>query len=71
MRLRLVQAVIQGPCTVRELSALDGTGTSGQLYHHLRLLTDAGWLHSPHRGQYAITEERGKRVLLAIAAAKH
>ena len=70
VRLRLIEATLQGPRTVRELATLDGLGTSGQLYHHLRLLTDTGWLHCPRRGQYAITEERAERVRLAVATAQ-
>ena len=35
-RLRLLQAVLRGQRSSAELGALEGHGTSGQLYHHLR-----------------------------------
>jgi DNA-binding transcriptional ArsR family regulator len=46
VRLRLVRAVLRAPTTARDLSELDGMGTSGQVYHHLRQLVAAGWLRA-------------------------
>jgi hypothetical protein len=46
VRLRLLQQVIRGTTTARELTEVEGIGTSGQVYHHLRQLTAAGWLRN-------------------------
>jgi hypothetical protein len=46
VRLRLLQQVLRGTGTARELTAVEGIGTSGQVYHHLRQLTAAGWLRN-------------------------
>lgn len=46
VRLRLLQQVLHGTSTARELTEVEGIGTSGQVYHHLRQLTAAGWLRN-------------------------
>ncbi|MGQ5597275.1 helix-turn-helix domain-containing protein [Streptomyces sp. ESR1.13] len=42
VRLRLLREVLGGRRTAAELAELDGMGTTGQIYHHLRQLTGAG-----------------------------
>ncbi|GMA29647.1 winged helix-turn-helix domain-containing protein [Arenivirga flava] len=44
LRLRLLQAIVGGTATAAELGALEGVGTSGQVYHHLGQLVAGGWL---------------------------
>ncbi len=39
VRLRLLREILGGLRTAAELAALDGAGTTGQIYHHLRQLT--------------------------------
>ena len=46
VRLRLLREVVRGTSTARELTEVEGVGTSGQVYHHLRQLTAAGWLRN-------------------------
>ncbi|KAB7744812.1 ArsR family transcriptional regulator [Nostocoides sp. F2B08] len=46
VRLRIAQQVLRGVDTVRGLTAVEGMGTSGQVYHHVRELTAAGWLRN-------------------------
>lgn len=58
LRLRLLQQVLTGVNTVHELTQTDGVGTSGQVYHHLRQLTSAGWLHALGGGRYEVPVAR-------------
>lgn len=46
VRLRLLHQVLHGTSTPRELTEVEGIGSSGQVYHHLRQLTAAGWLRN-------------------------
>lgn len=69
IRLRLIQATLNGASTTAELSAIEGLGTTGQLYHHLRQLVAAGWLSSTGRGRYEVPAGRVVPLLVTIAAA--
>jgi hypothetical protein len=70
VRLRLLQAVATGIHTAAELQELPGLGTSGQIYHHLRTLTGAGWLRAGSRGRWSVPPERLVPLLVTIAAAR-
>ncbi|NED13955.1 helix-turn-helix domain-containing protein [Streptomyces sp. SID9124] len=70
VRLTLLRAVLDGLRTAAELAALDDVGTTGQIYHHLRQLTGAGWLHSPERGRYEIPAGRVVPLLVVLTAAR-
>lgn len=70
VRLTLLREVLGGLRTAAELTALDGVGTTGQVYHHLRQLTGAGWLHSPERGRYEIPAGRVVPLLVVLTAAR-
>lgn len=69
VRISLMQAILAGATTVNELHALEGIGTTGQLYHHLGQLTAAGWLRTQGRGNYAIPADRVVPLMVIIAAA--
>ncbi|MFK0293580.1 ArsR family transcriptional regulator [Streptomyces sp. NPDC090442] len=69
VRLRLLREVLRGRCTAAELTELDGTGTTGQIYHHLRQLTAAGWLRTTTRGRYEVPVERVVPLLVMLIAA--
>jgi hypothetical protein len=57
VRLQLLRHVLRGWTTARELADVEGMGTSGQVYHHLRHLVAAGWLRN--RGtHYEVPPER-------------
>jgi hypothetical protein len=57
VRLQLLRQVLRGRTTARELAEIEGMGTTGQVYHHLRQLVAAGWLRS--RGtHYEVPTER-------------
>lgn len=68
VRLLLLQQIVKGTNTVGALAEVEGLGTSGQIYHHLRQLTAEGWLHSPSRGIFALPQSR-VAVLLEILVA--
>ncbi|MFJ3879181.1 ArsR/SmtB family transcription factor [Streptomyces sp. NPDC090077] len=69
VRLRLLREVLAGRRTVAELTALDGVGTSGQVYHHLRQLTAAGWLHPAGRSRHEVPAGRVVPLLVLLSAA--
>ena len=70
MRLRLLQAVLSGQTGATALGSMEGLGTSGQLYHHLRELQAAGWLHSSSRGRYQVPPARVVPLLTVLAATR-
>lgn len=70
VRLRLLREILGGRRTAAELAALDHTGTTGQIYHHLRQLTGAGWLHMKGRGRYEVPGARVVPLLVVLTAAK-
>jgi len=69
VRLRLLQAIATGTVAVSELAALEGVGTTGQVYHHVNQLIAAGWVYSASRGHYGIPPERVVPLLTVILAA--
>ncbi|MFF4318674.1 ArsR/SmtB family transcription factor [Streptomyces sp. NPDC001568] len=69
VRLRLLREILGGRRTAAELTALDGVGTSGQVYHHLRQLTAAGWLHTTGRGRHEVPVSRVVPLLVLLSAA--
>ncbi|GAB2909234.1 ArsR/SmtB family transcription factor [Streptomyces mayteni] len=70
VRLRLLREILGGRRTAAELAALDDLGTTGQIYHHLRQLTSAGWLHAAARGRYEVPPGRVVPLLVALATAQ-
>jgi DNA-binding transcriptional ArsR family regulator len=65
-RIRLLRHVLDGACTAGDLTRLDGMGTSGQVYHHLRQLVAAGWLHTIGGGRYEVPAARVVPLLTTI-----
>jgi len=69
VRLQLLRRVLAGTRKAAELAADASLGTTGQLYHHLRQLVSAGWLHSATRGHYAVPGERVVPLLVILSGA--
>lgn len=69
IRCRLLLSVLRGTSSVADLSGLDSMGTTGQVYHHVRILTASGWLRPAGRGSVQVPPERVVPAMLAIAAA--
>ncbi|AGL20339.1 helix-turn-helix domain-containing protein [Actinoplanes sp. N902-109] len=70
VRLLLLRRVLAGIRTAAELAADEALGTTGQLYHHLRQLVNAGWLHSSARGHYSVPAERVVPLLIVLSGAR-
>ncbi|MFJ8955348.1 ArsR/SmtB family transcription factor [Streptomyces sp. NPDC102381] len=70
VRLRLLREILGGLRTAAELTALPDVGTTGQIYHHLRQLTGAGWLHTPQRGRYEVPAGRVVPLLVVLTTTR-
>lgn len=70
VRLRLLQEILRGRTTAREMATLDGLGTTGQVYHHLRQLIAAGWVRARTDGTHEIAAERIVPLLVMIVGAQ-
>ncbi|WP_049577605.1 ArsR/SmtB family transcription factor [Streptomyces sp. SBT349] len=70
VRMRLLREILGGRRTAAELAGLEGLGTTGQIYHHLRQLTSVGWLRTRGRGRYEVPPARVVPLLVALAAAR-
>ncbi|GIE77104.1 transcriptional regulator [Actinoplanes philippinensis] len=57
-RIRILQRLLHGAGTAADLVQIDGMGTSGQVYHHLRQLVAAGWLHTTGGGRHEVPAAR-------------
>lgn len=68
-RLALLRHVLRGVGSARELGEIDGMGTSGQVYHHLRQLVAAGWLRS-RNSRYEVPADRILPLLALVAGAR-
>ena len=70
VRIRLLAHVLRGAGTAQDLTRIDGMGTSGQVYHHLRQLVAAGWLHTVGGGRYEVPVARVVPLLTTILGAR-
>ncbi|MFD9244476.1 ArsR/SmtB family transcription factor [Streptomyces sp. NPDC059556] len=70
VRLRLLREILGGRRTAAELAELDEIGTTGQIYHHLRQLTGAGWLRTVGRGRHEVPGARVVPLLVVLTAAR-
>ncbi|MFV0135005.1 ArsR/SmtB family transcription factor [Streptomyces sp. HMX87] len=70
VRLRLLREILGGRRTAAELAELDEVGTTGRIYHHLRQLTAAGWLHTSGRGRHEVPPGRIVPLLVALSTAR-
>ena len=69
-RLTLVQYLLEhGPSERGTLQDLIGTASSGQLYHHLNTLLDAGVIVLLRRGVYSVPAENLIKLLALLSAA--
>ena len=68
VRLRLLRQILTGTHAVADLGEVERLGTSGQLYHHLRILASAGWLTQAARGRYSVPPGRVVPLLVVLAA---
>ena len=69
-RIRLLREVLHGATTAADLMRIDSMGTSGQVYHHLRQLVAAGWLHTVGGGRYEVPVARIVPLLTTLLGAR-
>ncbi|WP_150462347.1 ArsR/SmtB family transcription factor [Nesterenkonia ebinurensis] len=69
VRLSILHAVLHGTTSAAGLVEELDSGTSGQIYHHLKELTTAGWLTSGKRGMYEVPDARVVPLLAILVAA--
>jgi hypothetical protein len=67
VRMQLLREILHGRNTAAALAEVEGFGTSGQIYHHLRQLTAAGWLRTSSRDRFDVPPERIVPLLVAAA----
>ncbi|WP_218929415.1 ArsR/SmtB family transcription factor [Actinomyces bowdenii] len=70
VRLRILRRALASPATAQELIDVEGIGTSGKVYHHLRQLTATGWLRSAGGGRYEVPVARVIPLLATILGAR-
>ncbi len=70
MRLEILKHAIGQDRSTQDFMALPEMGTTGQLFHHIKALQDAGWLRSLQRGLYSVPGERVVPLLAILAAAR-
>lgn len=70
VRLQILQYVLLGVRTTRELNEIAEVNTTGQLHHHLKELLAARWLESPTRGRYQIPVDRVVALLVVLRAVR-
>ncbi|WP_433683272.1 ArsR/SmtB family transcription factor [Nocardia sp. CA-119907] len=70
VRLRILREILRGSRTAAELTDLDESGSSGQIYHHLRQLAATGWLHTVGNGRFEVPPNRVVPLLVALATAR-
>jgi DNA-binding transcriptional ArsR family regulator len=68
-RLALVRALLVGERSSQELQEVIGSGSAGQLYHHLKDLLAAGVVDQAGRSRYRISASRIVPLLVIFAAA--
>jgi hypothetical protein len=71
VRMLLAQLVLSGISSVADLQVDPRLGTTGQLYHHLRQLVAAGWLHQTTRGHYEVPGARVIPLLVMLTTAEY
>ena len=71
VRMRILQLVARAEAdTAAELARTEGLGTTGQIYHHLRMLVAAGWLRTTTRGRHQVPPERLVPLLVILGASR-
>jgi hypothetical protein len=70
VRLSILKHALGNDRSTQDFMALPEMGTTGQLFHHIKALQDAGWLRSLQRGHYGVPGERVVPLLAILAAAR-
>lgn len=70
VRLALVLAVVNGTTKVTDLAESLESASTGQVYHHIKTLTAAGWLRQTARGHVGVPAERVVPLLVAVGVSR-
>jgi hypothetical protein len=70
VRLSILKHALGQDRSTQDFMALPDLGTTGQLFHHIKTLQDAGWLRSLQRGLYGVPGERVVPLLAILTAAR-
>ena len=70
IRLEILKLCAYEPRRVRELVDSLGQGTTGQIYHHLRQLVDAGWVKPVGSGSYLVNDARVPALVAIVNATR-
>lgn len=68
VRLQLIQRIMTDANTVNDLLETGEFGTSGQIYHHLRQLVNAGWVTTVGKSRYEVPASRVVPILVILLA---
>ena len=68
-RIEIVRLLIRGNASVTDLQEAGDFGTTGQLYHHLKILTTASIVTKVGRNDYGIAPTHLVPVLVSMLAA--
>jgi DNA gyrase subunit B len=68
-RLRMLLALLRGPCTVSHLVEACGFSSTGQAYHHLKFLLAADLVEEDgrERGVYIVRPHRVQGIIMTLA----
>lgn len=69
VRLAILRCLLDGVRSVREIAVAVDVGSTGQVYHHLRALQAAGWVHTRSGGEHAVPAERLVPLLAVLLGA--
>jgi Helix-turn-helix domain len=70
MRLEILKHALGQERSTQDFMALPDMGTTGQLFHHIKALQEAGWLRSLQRSLYGVPGERVVPLLAILAASR-
>ncbi|ALE72952.1 MULTISPECIES: winged helix-turn-helix domain-containing protein [unclassified Pseudonocardia] len=68
VRVRIVRSLLHGPRGTTELTEAAELASTGQLYHHLKALTHAGFVEQDGRGTYRMAPRAVVPALVLLTA---
>ncbi|NDK31586.1 ArsR/SmtB family transcription factor [Nesterenkonia haasae] len=68
VRVSLLLSVLRGTTRLTDLADELDLASTGQLYHHVKTLSSAGWLRGHGRGQVQVPAERTVPLLVILGA---
>lgn len=69
-RLAMLKSILEQPATAAELTEKLGMGTTGQVYHHLKVLQAANLVDQGEHGQYTFVGHRASGFLMLLSGVR-